>query len=110
MAVGDDQVVPARRHHTSQRSKCLRVTEDALALCGIAEELGQPGDGGDKFNADADEAATAPEQEPFDRRRVASRQGGKGVDEDAPHEDTTAAEQVGEVAADQPEDASRNGG
>src|SRR5262249_37757857 len=34
----------------------------------------------------------------------------KGVDEDAPHQDTTATEQVCEVAADQPEDAARDGG
>ena len=80
----------------------------ALALLRIGEQLREPRDRRDELDADADERAAAPEQQPSDRRGVAGGQRRKRVEQDAPHEHAAAAEQVGQVPAEQAEDAARD--
>ncbi len=105
LGVSDDPVVRTCRHDPADRCERLRVSDDRFALFRIGEQLGQPRDGRDELDADADERAATPEQQPSDRGRKAGRQGRDRIQQNAPHEHPAAAEQVGQVAAEQSEDA-----
>ena len=52
----------------------------------------------------------APEQEPLDRGGVAGGQRRERVEQDAPHQHAAASEQIGEVTAQQAEDAAGHRG
>ena len=110
VSVGHDEIVGTGDHHATEQSEGLCVSDDALALNGIVEQLREPRDCGDELHAHADERAAAPEEQPVDRRRESGRERGERVDQDAPHEHARVAEEVGEVPADESEDAARDGG
>ena len=71
----------------------------------IGEELRQPGHGGDKLDAHPDEHEAAADQQHRQARGKPGRQGGEGIEENAESEDEAPAEQVGEVAPQEAEDA-----
>ncbi len=92
LGVGDDQVVHAGDHQAADRAERLRVADHAFAHLRVGKQLRQPRHRGHELHADADERAAAPEQQPFDGRRVAGRQRREGVEQDAPDEHAPAAE------------------
>jgi hypothetical protein len=49
------QHIGSRDHETADRRERLGVPEHQLAPARLGEELGEPGDGGDELDADADE-------------------------------------------------------
>jgi len=110
LAIRDDQIVGAGHHEAAERGERLRIADDALPLLRLGEELRQPRDGRDELNAHAHERAAAPEKQPPDRRGVSGRERREGVQQDAPHQHAPAAEQVGEVPAQEPEHAARDRG
>ena len=103
LGVRDRQEIGARDQDAADRRERLRVAQDGLAPFRVGKQLGQPGNGGDELDTDADEGGAAEEQQPPDRGGVARGTGGAGVEQDAPDEDAPAAEEVGQIAADQPE-------
>ena len=58
--VRDHQGVSRADHEPAGGGEGLGVAEGLLALVGVGEQLGQPGDGGDELDADADERGISP--------------------------------------------------
>ena len=106
--VGDGVVIRAGHHQAAERSERLRVADDRLAALRIGEELRQPRDRRDELDADADERADAPEEQLVDRGREAGGERREGVEQDAPGQHAPAPETIGQVAAEQPEDAAED--
>ena len=109
-AVGHDQVVRGRDHDAAKRSDDLCVPDHRLALLGIGKQFRQPGDRGDELDAHADERAAPPEEQPRHGSRIAGGERRERVEQDAPDEHAPPAEQVGQIPAEQAEDAARHGG
>ena len=111
LAVRDDQIVGAGHHQAAERCERLRVADDALPLLQVGdEELRQPRDGRDELDAHTHERAAAPEKQRLDRSGESGKECRERVQQDAPHQHAAAAEQVGEVAAEEAEHAARDRG
>ena len=93
----------------ANRRKRLRVAQHLLAPRRLGKELREPRHSRDELDADADEYQTAQEQQHLDARGKSGRERRAGVDQDAEGQDTPAAKQIGQVAAEQPEDAAGEG-
>ena len=81
-----------------------------LAALRIGKELGEPCHCRHELDADADEDETAQHEQHLDGRRKAGHECRERVNEDAVGQDAAASEAIGEVAANQPEDATGKGG
>ena len=105
----DRQVVDAGDENAAHGTERLRVAEHTFPLLGIREQLGQPCDGGDEFHAHANEGRGPQEQQPVDVRRVTGRECRERVQQNAPRQNPPSSEPVGEIAAQQAEDAPEDG-
>lgn len=103
LSVGHGKVIRAGHHEPADRTECLRPAQRGLALLGRREEFGEPGDRGDELDGDSDERGAAEEQQHFRARREARRPGGKAVQQDAPHQDRTPPQAVGQPPPEQAE-------
>src|SRR5207247_4613119 len=86
----DDQFVCACDHQPANRREGLGVSEDALAPLRGLQKLREPGHGGDKLDADPDKSGGAQDQKHQWRRAESSRKGRKGIQENAPDQNTAA--------------------
>ncbi len=106
---GDAPFVDAGDEEATEGGEGLGEAEDLFLLFFVREEFCEPCDGGDEFDADADEDAAAEGEEHGEAGGVTSGAGAEGVEEDAPCEDAAAAEAVGEPAAEEAEDTAGDG-
>ena len=107
---GDAPFVDGGDEEATEGGEGLGEAEDLFLLFFVGEEFSEPCDGGDEFDADADEDAAAEGEEHGEAGGVAGGAGTECVEEDAPCEDAAAAEAVGEPAAEEAEDAAGDGG
>ena len=94
----------------AERGERLCPTERTLPLPCVGEQFSEPGHRGHEFHAHADEHQTAKKEQLRQRRGKARRQRRKRVEQDAEREHTPPPKQVGEVAAQQTEDAAGDRG
>src|SRR2546428_3292879 len=106
----EDDLGGACAQQTANRGKGLRISENALALLRVLEKLREPGHGSDKFNADADESGAAQNEKHRWRRAEPGRKGRKGVQKNAPNQNTAAPETVRQISSDQAEESPRQSG
>ena len=95
---------------TTERGKRLRPPERTLPLPRVGEQFGEPCHRGHEFHAYADEHEAAEEQQLRQRRGKPRRQRRQRVEQDAEREHPPPPQQVGEVAAQQTEDAAGDRG
>ena len=88
----------------------LGPAEDAFFATGFGEEFGEPSDGGDKFDADADESGATEENEGVEAGRKGGGDGGKSVEKNARRHHAFAAEAIDQPASEEAESATAEGG
>jgi hypothetical protein len=100
-----------RRHHDpAERGEGLGDSEDALAPRRIGEQLGEPGHGRDELHADSHEGQAAQKEENRQGRGESGSPRRKRIEEDASREHGSPTEAIGEVSAEQSEDAAADRG
>ena len=103
--------VPSREHvgraheQATERREGLRPAEHPLPLLAVGKELSQPGHRRHELHAHADEHEAAEEEQDRQRRGEARGKRREGIEQDAVREHAAPAQEVGQVAADQAEDA-----
>jgi hypothetical protein len=103
-----DHGVDRAHQQSPERREGLGVAEHRLAPPGVREELREPRHRGHELDADADEGQAAQDEEHRKRRGVAGGARRERVEQDAPDEHAPSAQAVGEVAAEEAEDAPRH--
>ena len=80
----------------------MRIAQSGFPLLRIGEEFRYPGNPSHIFDTYADDGCTAENQELGQCCGIGSRARRKGIQQDAPNEDSPAAKKVGQVASKEP--------
>jgi hypothetical protein len=105
LRVVDREVVGARHHDAADRGEGLRPAEHGLAPARVGEELGEPGHCGTNSTDTPTNVVQRKKSSIRCRGREAGGERRERVEQDAPHQNAPAAEDVGQVAAEQAEGA-----
>src|SRR4051794_6782108 len=98
------QHVGAADQQPTERRKCLGKPEHPFAASRLGKQLSQPGDRGNKLDADANEHQASQEQQLREAGGISRGASGHRIKKDAEREDATTAETVREVTTEQAED------
>ena len=102
LGVGYGKVVGSRRHQSSQAKGCLRVAQGGFPLLRIGEEFRYPRNSSHVFDTHADDRCAAENQKQWQGCSIGGGARRKGVQQDAPNEDSAAANKVSQVASKEP--------
>ena len=110
VAVLENPDVGGGDEEATERGGGLSPAEDAFFAAGFGEEFGEPSDGGDKFDAHADEGGATEENEGVEAGRKGGSDGGECVEKDARRHHAFAAEAIDEPATEEAKSAAAEGG